>query len=872
MKPIHKLIYTLIASVALLLAGCGGSSNTLSEAEQAKMQRAETQTTALKTAYDAAVAALETLEDDTSDATRAEVDDAQAKLDALKAAITAAADVSEEVKARYPADAIETRLTAARGSAAPALADEQARMERTETQTAALKTAHDAAVAALAMLEDDTSDATQAEVDDAQMKLDALKAAITAAMDVSEEVKAMYPADALETRLTAARGSAAPALADEQARMARAETQTTALKMAYDEAMAALAKLKDNTDDATREEVDDAQAKLDALKAAIAAAVDVSDEVKEMYPADTIETELTKTEQLASFGLALERLRMAASKAIEDAGKAIREAGEAIEGAETAIEDLAGIIPFQTGTGNHRVEQDVEKARMDYEQAKRDYEAAKKKNEMERDDADTIAGMNALSVAAEQAKKDAEAAKTAAETARMKAGTDAGTLNRTALRYADGTYSVSAMSINPTAIGKKKTTDTEGDKTMVTGLAETITARSRLIGSGDTASAPPVTAANNPSVEAGALILTLGNKYDSADDKARLQLITHYVSKTKKIGLRGGDLGDDDIELESTDDAPYGMYDHDDDAETPALEVYKASDIDFHVLHTGSNVPADDNFVSKDLVRYWIENLTPQDDAPDKVSEPTKAGTVFYYGDPDTIGDGVSWALRLTATKTGTDGTVKYVYRKIRAYEGPAAPVLDEAKAYEHINYGIWSTLSPSGNQSADLGIGFVHALPGKSMTGGDMPSGSATWKGHYVANVMNAESAKITEHFGTSTVTAEFDDNTVTVVLGIADEDGYSSGSGEGLLNDDTRLATLEGAISGDGFSGTKVTNITALGGLTASTDNGGDTPIYTGDFSGAFFGAKAAEVGGIFHFAHKDDDGAFNGAFGGVKQPAAE
>ena len=865
MKPIHKLIYTLIASVALLLAGCGGSSNTLSEAEQAKMQRAETQTTALKTAYDAAVAALETLEDDTSDATQAEVDDAQAKLDALKAAITAAVDVAEEVKARYPADALETRLTTARGSAAPALADEQARIARAETQTTVLKTAYDAAVAALAMLEDDTSDATQAEVDDAQMKLDALKAAITAAMDVSEEVKAMYPADALETRLTAARGSAAPALADEQAKMARAETQTTALKMAYDEAMAALAKLKDNTDDATREEVDDAQAKLDALKAAIAAAVDVSDEVKEMYPADTIETELTKTEQLASFGLALERLRMAASKAIEDAGEAIREAGEAIEGAETAIEDLAGIIPFQTGTGNHRVEQDVEKARMDYEQAKRDYEAAKKKNEMERDDADTIAKMNALSVAAEQAKKDAEAAKTAAETARMKAGTDAGTLNRTAVRYlADGTYIVSATSINPTAIGKKKTTD--GEK--VTGYIETITVKSRLIANGDVATdaTTPVTAANNPSVEAGALILTLGNKYDSADDKARLRLITHYVSKTKKIGLRGGDLGEDDIELESTDDVPYGMYDHDDDAETPALELYKASDIDFHVLHTGSNVPVEDNFVSRDLVSYWVENLAPQDDAPDKVSEPTKAGTVFYYGDPDTIGDGVSWALRLTATKTGTDGTIKYVYRKIRVYEGPAAPVLDEAKDYKHINYGIWSTLGTSGNQSADLGIGFVRMLPEGARTGSDMPSGSATWKGHYVANVMNAESAKITEHFGTSTVTAKFDDNTVTVVLGLEDEDGYI------LNSDDTRLATLEGAISGDRFSGTKVTNIMALGGLTASADNGGDTPIYTGDFSGAFFGAKAAEVGGIFHFAHKDDDEAFNGAFGGVKQPAAE
>ena len=883
MKPIHKLRYTLIASLTLLLVGCGGSSNTLSEAEQAKMQRAETQTAALKTAYDAAVAALETLEDDTSDATRAEVDDAQAKLDALKAAITAAMDVSDEVKARYPADALETRLTTARGSAAPALADEQARMERTETQTAALKTAHDAAVAALETLEDDTSDATRAEVDDAQAKLAALKAAITAAMDVSDEVKAMYPAQALETRLTAARGSAAPALADEQAKMARAETQTTALKAAYDAARAALDKLKDNTDDATQQEVDDAQEKLAELKAAITAAVDVADEVKEMYPAEAIETELTETEKLAGFGLALERLRMAASKAIEDAGKAIEEAGEAIEGAETAIEDLAGIIPFQTGAGNHRVEQDVEKARMDYEQAKRDYEAAKKKNEMERDDADTIAKMNALSVAAEQAKKDAEAAKTAAETARMKAGTDAETLNRTALRYTDGTYSVGAMSINPTAIDKAKTTS--GEK--VTGYIEAITVRSRRIASGtvlDTSDPSNIaTAANNPPVEANAVEVMLGGKYDSSDDKARLRLITHYSSKTKKIGLHGADLNEarngaaasdsDTVELESTPGAPYGMYDHDNSDSTPKLEVFKASNIDFHVLHsTTNNAPVTTvNFGSNNLISYYIEDSAPDPEgAPtNRVPKPTKAGNVFYYG--TTVRDGVREALRLTGIRTDDDGTVTYIYRRIRAYEGPAAPLLEEAKAYEHINYGIWSTLSPSGNQSADLGIGFVQKRPEGARTGSDMPSGSATWKGHYVANIHRATA--ISEHLGTSTVTADFSDNTVTVVLGVEDEDNYSSGEGEGLLKDDTRLATLEGAISGDRFSGTRVTNIMALGGLTASADNGGDTPIYTGEFSGAFFGAKAVETGGIFHFAHKDNDGAFNGAFGGVKQaPAAD
>ena len=37
MKTIDKLIYTLIASLTLLLVGCGGSSNTFSEAEQVRL-------------------------------------------------------------------------------------------------------------------------------------------------------------------------------------------------------------------------------------------------------------------------------------------------------------------------------------------------------------------------------------------------------------------------------------------------------------------------------------------------------------------------------------------------------------------------------------------------------------------------------------------------------------------------------------------------------------------------------------------------------------------------------------------------------------------------------------------------------------------
>ena len=853
MKPIYKLIYTLIASLTLLLAGCGGSSNTVSEADKAKMQRAETQTAALKTAYDAAVAALETLEDDTSDATQAEVDDAQAKLDALKAAITAAVDVADEVKAMYPAAALETRLTAARGSAAPALAAEQARMARAETQTTALKTAYDAAIAALETLEDDTSDATQAEVDDAQAKLDALKAAITAAMDVSEEVKAMYPADALETRLTTARGSAAPALADEQARMARAETQTTALKMAYDEARAALAKLKDNTDDATQEEVDDARAKLRVLKEKIAEAVDVSDEVKEMYPAETIETELTETEKLAGFGLTLERLRTAASKAIEDARKEMDDARTAIEGAETAIEDL-GIIRIQTGSGNHMVAQDVEKARMAYDTAKAAYDAARKKYEMEREEADTIAKMNALSVAAEQARKDAEAAKMAAETARTDAETDVETLNRTALRYDSGMYKVGDQSITS---GAPK-------KVITTTMADGKTTRTQTMGVRDIAlRGLPITATLKTAVQD----IVVGTYTDSNDDTARLRVINKYP-KTKKSNVYHLQRVSAAItlfveeKLATSTHPPYGAQNTRDDSypivkeDGEFYQVTGLEDTNASALFTEH-----DSLDSTNIGEVTVVNGKNDNEILERgiySFTPTKA---FRFG---KVNVGANEKVYLKRFLTGSfrtgdpppPGTFHSPdgYHYISILEDVTFPV---AVAYEHMNYGMWASLKEDGETPADLGIGFVRNLAENSMTGTMPTTGTATYQGHWVANVRKAHDAgsgMIEEASGRSKTTANFATNAITVDLIRKGNDS------------EDKFATLTGGtISGNTFKGTGVTVHDATETGVKTTAGGGK---YTGGFNGALFGPEAVEVGGVFDFTSEGKKhGELRGAFGGRK-----
>ena len=87
--------------------------------------------------------------------------------------------------------------------------------------------------------------------------------------------------------------------------------------------------------------------------------------------------------------------------------------------------------------------------------------------------------------------------------------------------------------------------------------------------------------------------------------------------------------------------------------------------------------------------------------------------------------------------------------------------------------------------------------------------------------------------------MTADFDKDTIKAAL-----DG---------------LATLSGKISGNEFSGEEASDVSAMYGLAADGE-------FTGSFSGGFYGAKAAEAGGIFDFTSEDDaaDGAFRGAFG--------
>ena len=89
----------------------------------------------------------------------------------------------------------------------------------------------------------------------------------------------------------------------------------------------------------------------------------------------------------------------------------------------------------------------------------------------------------------------------------------------------------------------------------------------------------------------------------------------------------------------------------------------------------------------------------------------------------------------------------------------------------------------------------------------------------------------------GSATLTADFEDGEFTGVL--------------------AGLATLEGTLSGNGFSGIKAT---------ASHDDLDSDGTFAGEFSGGIYGPTGSEAAGVFDF-DGGEAGAFRGAFGGAQ-----
>ena len=348
-------------------------------------------------------------------------------------------------------------------------------------------------------------------------------------------------------------------------------------------------------------------------------------------------------------------------------------------------------------------------------------------------------------------------------------------------------------------------------------------------------------------------MLTIGKKVDSADDTARLMIVTQYAgTKTVKVYAIGDNntqvtgrlLSDGRIQTRGIAD---GSADEDGFVTLKSVGMYYPAAND-----TGSNAATE------------LEAMNPAEDGAlqgDTVGPDAKPKEVFLASGTGVDGDAVV-DMYVVRSGSSTDGdgniTVMFFVADIHIEidrDGNGDPdnvgvtaKIPEATDYEHIHFGVWAALGDAetdGSQvPADLGIGFVQNFSGEGLTGADMPNnGTAEYtSGNWVAAVRVADdngNGDISLESGAASLKADFDKADITATL-----DG---------------LATLEGDIDTNTFSGTKAT---------VGSDNGhrlDSDGEFTGSFSGGFYGTKAAEAGGVFAFTSEDKEaGEFSGAFG--------
>ena len=483
-------------------------------------------------------------------------------------------------------------------------------------------------------------------------------------------------------------------------------------------------------------------------------------------------------------------------------------------------------------------------------------------------------------------------AKNAAETAKGHAETAAKTADeksKAAVAAAKGELmivgtvkSVGGSSVDAAAGTTAVTTGTGANaKTVTTGLIRepmttgaTTDGRAAVPASAPLASTP--VAYVSPRVNAAARgTVKIGKELDTSDDMARLLIVTHYVG-TKTVQVYDELEGTSDTNLHTRTDSDGTTYRVASDATTNAAD-YSADAV---VLKTegayyrARAIPADDGAISdtEGLQAMGLSDGTPPVQQGDMVGADTKPVTVYSY-----TATGGSKVYVVEDTRTVTDGLTTVSYQTVQIHvpvnrDGNTATGLTTAEAealgvgydlgdelvavtaripeqaaYEHVHFGAWASLGAAkanGDQSpSELGIGFVQSI-GDGLTGADMPNnGTATYSGNWAATIQEADTdgdGAFSLATGAAGVMANFTKDEITATL--------------------SGLATLEGAIAGNTFSGTKAT----------ATGGGLDTDgSFTGSFGGGFYGAKADETAGVFSFTSAGDTaGGFAGAFGGQRQ----
>ncbi|MDE0030015.1 MAG: transferrin-binding protein-like solute binding protein, partial [Deltaproteobacteria bacterium] len=548
----------------------------------------------------------------------------------------------------------------------------------------------------------------------------------------------------------------------------------------------------------------------------------------------------------------LDPIKMAASGAASDADDAYMAADRAAGEAEDADDNRATL---QTGDANSVADAEAARgaANTAMAEAKKAQDAADAANA-----ASNASDATAEKVKADNARDEAMMAQTEAEGHRDNAVAD----SMVELKI-DGTVkSVGDTEIDAMAGASSVTID---GQTTITGLIESMNPEQTApaFEGRDGVQDNPATDADEAVAYRQAVderTFDVGKVVDSADDMARLMIVTQYAGSTTVKTFYQTPLASGGENIVATHVAG-----------SRAGQIF---------IHNGPDgTPQTDDDVYADLVSrgmfYPVTSSAGTQvsgvdlDATDTVAADAKPQEVWSYlhlgadGEPGGTGgdaDGVRYVImRETETTHATD-TVEITYARVdimvtlpvagevAARDIQTTAQLPEATAYDHIHFGVWAGLKAAakdGSQDiADLGIGFVQSI-GDGMTGADMPNnGSGTYEGNWVATVQAADpdgDGAITLTSGAASLAADFGEGEITATL--------------------TGLATLEGDISGSEFSGTKATVAANDHGLTASSND----VTFTGSFTGGFYGSKAAEAGGIFDFASEDNEaGAFRGAFG--------
>ena len=533
----------------------------------------------------------------------------------------------------------------------------------------------------------------------------------------------------------------------------------------------------------------------------------------------------------------LNELETAQADAAAAATAAMTASTDAATAAEAAMAAVANLATTQTGATAADLAGEAStaagKAMMAYEHAKAASEAAAEAE-------DVTAAVEARIMAEEASANAVMYAMTATE----KAG-EAETAAMAELMIIDKDKNVSGTSVNADAGSSVITTD--GD-TVTTGRIKTMDPMTtgdgvaeqgyvvNQVGAADDVAYAQATAARD---------LTIGRTLDTSDDTARLMLVTHYAG-TKMVSVYS--LGTPGGTPPSGTKAGYISLDD-------GVEENGADTNNVALKSEGSYYRAGDD-TDNDLM------------AGDVVGKDTEAVEVFSYVDPnqDTNAEGNKTYVVLTTELTDVPAeTTTYTYTQVDVLAA-AAPdgddvdtdaddvqvraAIPDASEYKHIHFGVWAALgapAKSGLQElSDLGIGFVQSI-GDGLSGADMPNnGGATYSGNWAAAVQAADEdgdGDISLEHGAATLDADFSKATIEATL--------------------AGLATLEGTVDTNTFSGTKAT-------VMAEDPHGLDSDgKFTGSFSGGFYGTKAAEAGGVFDFTSEDAEaGAFRGAFGGDRK----